>query len=224
MPTSCSSRPRPRHRPNQHALIGKSGKKHSGRRRRNDALDLCRGAGPLCSAWAPCVRRRPGPDAGTRGLGSRPRPDDRGDGCREEADQAEVAHACDEAARAMVRESRSTVRGREPLGGSLRDKNQQAGCVQRLELSERSRPCVVRGCREVDPPTDLRGLTGTSSPCSPPWRCACRTGRRIGREGLHRASCFRPLVDPVPVPGWLHGRRRPPDRGDGQLHRGGDDA
>jgi hypothetical protein len=33
-----------------------------------------------------------------------------------------------------------------------------------------------------------------------------------------------PLVEPVPVPGWLHGRRRPPDRGDGQLHRGGDDA
>ena len=53
---------------------------------------------------------------------------------------------------------------------------------------------------------------------------ACRTGRRIGREGLHRASCLRPLIDPVPVPGWLHGRRRPPDRGDGQLHRGGDDA
>ena len=53
---------------------------------------------------------------------------------------------------------------------------------------------------------------------------SCRTGRRVGRERLHRASCLRPLVDPVPVPGWLHGRRRPPDRGDRQLHRGGDDA
>jgi hypothetical protein len=37
MPTWCSSRPRPRHRPNQHALIGRSGGLLRADRRRNDA-------------------------------------------------------------------------------------------------------------------------------------------------------------------------------------------
>jgi hypothetical protein len=43
----------------------------------------------------------------------------RGYGWLEEADLAEVAHACDEAARAMVRESRPTVRDGESLGSPL---------------------------------------------------------------------------------------------------------
>src|SRR4249920_53674 len=60
------------------------------------------------------------------------------------------------------------VRDRESLGGPVGYRKQQAGCVQRFEPSEGSRPCVVCGCRQADPPTDLRGRTGTSSsPCSP---------------------------------------------------------
>ena len=32
---------------------------------------------------------------------------------------------------------------------------------------------MVRGYGEAGPPpTDLRGRTGTLSPCSPPWRCS----------------------------------------------------
>ena len=46
----------------------------------------------------------------------------------------------------------------------------------------------------------------------------------VGRDRFHRGRGLRPLVDAIPVPRWHHGRRRPPDRGDGQLHRGGDDA
>jgi hypothetical protein len=85
------------------------------------------------------------------------------------------------------------------------------------------RSCVVCSCREADPPTDLPRRKVRRLPARHPG-VARRTERRIGRERLHRTSCLRPLVDPVPVPGWLHGHRRAPDRGDGQLHRGWDAA
>ena len=126
------------------------------------------------------------------------------------------------ATRLLVRELRPTVRDRESLRGPPGYKNSRLA-VSNGEPSERSRPSVVCGCRKARsahrPSRPSRYLVS----CSPPWRCwPYRPSHRPRTASGSRLP--PPAGRPRSSARMAHGRRRPPDRGDRQLHRGGDDA
>src|SRR3954451_544104 len=83
---------------------------------------------------------------------------------------------------------------------------------QRPTTKEFAHGWFAVAAKPIRPPT----FTAVRVRRLPPRRLgvARRTGPRVGRDRLHRASCVRPLVDPVPMPERLHGLRRTPDRGD----------